>query len=250
MIIYIHGMGQHRPIEKNDWDRALFGELVAFSHMACYSDLLPSCPVDVEFNREMNRRLMAKASCMQGQYMVGDTQQAWLLKQVTRRLIDDVHAYLFTKAREKILERVKFLLDLFRAQPDGELIVIGHSLGSIVAYEALLESGAHVDLFLTIGSPLGIEPVKARLRQLHGDRLTMPQGVKNWLNYADRYDVVAFDTTLRNDYLVKGITDIEVVNNHRYARDRFGPHSGIGYLSLDVVREAVKGHVKNKENNL
>ncbi|MFI7387956.1 hypothetical protein [Streptomyces sp. NPDC049813] len=79
-------------------------------------------------------------------------------------------------------------------------IVVGHSLGSVVAYEALC---AHpewpVRSLLTLGSPLGI-------RNLVFDRLrTGPDGgpgawpgpVRTWTNIADRGDVVALVKDLR-----------------------------------------------------
>lgn len=77
--------------------------------------------------------------------------------------------------------------------PDTRVIV-GHSLGSVVAYEALV---AHpewpVRTLVTIGSPLGIP-------HLVFDRLTprptdgrghWPAGIEHWTNLCDRRDVVA-----------------------------------------------------------
>jgi hypothetical protein len=73
-------------------------------------------------------------------------------------------------------------------------VVIGHSLGSVVGYEALC---AHPDrpvrTFISLGSPLGI-------RNLLFDRLdppprdgigAKPAAVRTWVNIADRGDVVA-----------------------------------------------------------
>ncbi|GAB1690728.1 hypothetical protein [Krasilnikovia sp. M28-CT-15] len=84
-------------------------------------------------------------------------------------------------------------------------VVIGHSLGSVVAYEALcqLGSGGPVSVFVTLGSPLGI-------RGLIFDRLRPPPepdgnggpigrwpgGVSSWVNVADEGDVVALEKNL------------------------------------------------------
>ncbi len=72
-------------------------------------------------------------------------------------------------------------------------IVIAHSLGSIVTYEALW---AHpeltVDLLVTLGSPLGMHNVVFdRLRPAPGDRGARPPGVRYWANLADIGDIFA-----------------------------------------------------------
>ena len=58
----------------------------------------------------------------------------------------------------------------------GRAIVVAHSLGSIVAYRILRRrgSGARVPLLVTLGSPLGINAVKDRLRP---PALQRPEGV-------------------------------------------------------------------------
>lgn len=76
----------------------------------------------------------------------------------------------------------------------GARVVIAHSLGSVVAYEALhAHPELQVDLFLTLGSPLALR---------HGvfDRLSpapladtgeRPTGVRRWVNLSDHGDIVA-----------------------------------------------------------
>jgi pimeloyl-ACP methyl ester carboxylesterase len=79
-------------------------------------------------------------------------------------------------------------------------VVVGHSLGSVVAYEALC---AHpqwpVHTFVSLGSPLGV-------RNLLFDRLNPPPergigawpgSIQSWVNIADRGDVVALVKRLR-----------------------------------------------------
>lgn len=76
---------------------------------------------------------------------------------------------------------------------DDIRVVVGHSLGSVVAYEALAARPDHrVRAFLTLGSPLGI-------RNLIFDRLDPAPvnsiggwpGVAAWTNIADAGDIVA-----------------------------------------------------------
>lgn len=83
-------------------------------------------------------------------------------------------------------------------------VVVAHSLGSIVAYEALCAMPGHpVRALVTLGSPLGI-------RYLVFDRLDpVPVGGRGvwpgsdrlvWTNVADRGDVVALEKDLRRRF--------------------------------------------------
>jgi hypothetical protein len=97
------------------------------------------------------------------------------LTQVVRYLRDDT-------IRSTAQDRVLGLIDA------DTRLVIGHSLGSVVAYEALHRSEHHLAL-LTLGSPLG-------LRTIIYDRLFpqpshVPPTVTRWDNLVDRDDLVA-----------------------------------------------------------
>ncbi|MEV7416307.1 hypothetical protein [Streptomyces sp. NPDC089919] len=71
----------------------------------------------------------------------------------------------------------------------GPAVVVAHSLGTVVALEALHELEAQVPLFVTLGSPIGMRTlVWPRLRpQPPG----VPAAVGGWLNFWDRDDVIA-----------------------------------------------------------
>jgi hypothetical protein len=108
------------------------------------------------------------------------------LKQVTAFLTDPA-------VKQNVLGRV-------REQVSADTrIVIGHSLGSVVAYEYLCsDRPASVQLLVTLGSPLGIPNVVF-------DRLTpspasgagvWPGGLAAWVNVADPDDIVALRKNL------------------------------------------------------
>ena len=104
-------------------------------------------------------------------------------------------------------------------------VLVGHSLGSVVAYEALC---AHpewpVRALVTLGSPLGI-------RNLIFDRLmpapaagvsggvrgAWPGGVRSWVNVADAGDVVALVKDLRP--LFGGQVACYLVHNGSHAHE-------------------------------
>src|SRR5450759_977206 len=75
-----------------------------------------------------------------------------------------------------------------RLTPDTRAVV-GHSLGSVVAYEALRARRAEegLPLLITLGSPLGLSAINRRLRQPPA----YPAAVRRWVNLAAPDDVVA-----------------------------------------------------------
>ncbi|MFF0227025.1 hypothetical protein [Streptomyces sp. NPDC004629] len=102
-------------------------------------------------------------------------------------------------------------------------IVIAHSLGSVVAYEALWSQPAlQVDLLLTLGSPLGIPSVvfERLMPAPVGARGSRPPGVTRWINFADAGDIVAIPRWLSTRF--DGIdhdteANIHMIDFHRVA---------------------------------
>lgn len=117
-------------------------------------------------------------------------------------------------------------------------VVVGHSLGSIVAYWTLTQRKdlPEVPLFVTLGSPLGIDVVKRHLPRPLG----RPLVVRRWLNAADERDPVALYPRLDRDIFPGPDENLSDVHN-----DRSDPHSIVGYLSDPVVAariaEALRG---------
>jgi hypothetical protein len=89
-------------------------------------------------------------------------------------------------------------------------VVIAHSLGSVLTYEALWARPLPVELLLTVGSPLGMpDIVFSRLQPSPvngwGKR---PPCVTRWVNFADVGDLIAIPRYLSNRF--HGIdTDLE-----------------------------------------
>jgi hypothetical protein len=84
-------------------------------------------------------------------------------------------------------------------------VLVGHSLGSVVAYEALFaKPDCPVTTFVTLGSPLGIPNLifdaldpKPKPKGCDGVRGHWPPSVTAWTNFADEGDVVALEKDLR-----------------------------------------------------
>ncbi|MFD0270841.1 hypothetical protein ACFVGY_30400 [Streptomyces sp. NPDC127106] len=156
-----------------------------------------------------------------------------LFRLLVEHTFKDVHAYFFGGAGAAIRDVVRQALDQARegTGAGGPLVVVGHSLGSIAAYEVLAEEPRSVDLFVTIGSPLAITEIQDVL----AGRPAVPAGVAVWRNASDLRDLVALDHTLRPEYApVHLVTDHLVLNtsgNHHGARE---------YLTTGPVREPVR----------
>lgn len=163
----------------------------------------------------------------------------WSTRLFTRTLLRDVNDFLFHPTRRARMEQSVTQRLTASHTP---YIVIGHSQGSMVAYEVLRKLDAaqfRVPLFLTIGSPLGIQEVQDELRQWQGGTLRKPACVARWVNVADRLDPVAADPKLANDFEPGGFIEdkVELFLNPDSPRH---PHSGTGYLSTEYVQAPVR----------
>ncbi|MCL8010266.1 hypothetical protein [Streptomyces sp. AS02] len=137
------------------------------------------------------------------------------LKQVRRYLTDDG---LRAAARARVQEAI---------EPDTR-VVVAHSLGSVVAYEALCARPGHqVRALVTLGSPLGMRMVLDRLRPEPGGW----PGTSAWANVVDESDVVAAVKDL-SPFFGTGVTG-KVVHNGSHA------HDATLYLTAKETGEAV-----------
>jgi hypothetical protein len=99
-------------------------------------------------------------------------------------------------------------------------VVIAHSLGSVVTYEALWARPLAVPLLVTIGSPLGLPGVVfERLEPVPAPRAARPPGVQRWVNIADHGDFIAVPKRLsdRCDVDEEYGVSIHPVDFHRVA---------------------------------
>ncbi|MCK6452169.1 MAG: S8 family serine peptidase [Alphaproteobacteria bacterium] len=159
-----------------------------------------------------------------------------VVPKLTRAFLRDVNDFLYDADRRAAM--LQSLADRL-ASGGGPFVVVGHSQGSMIAYEVLRRLDPQqfeVPLFVTIGSPLGIQEVQDVLKEWSGGRLEPPRCVGKWLNVADPRDVVAIDPELKDDFGRSGkITDLKLDNPDSPQH----PHSGTGYLRLPEVRTAV-----------
>jgi hypothetical protein len=109
-------------------------------------------------------------------------------------------------------------------------VVIGHSLGSVVAYEFLRQHPGHsVKLLLTLGSPLGLKMVRDRLP-------ASGLGGARWVNVRDRHDPVTAAGAL--DQWYPGVSDREAANGFdAHAAERYLSSKASGKALIEVLPE-------------
>ncbi len=101
----------------------------------------------------------------------------------------------------KIRDLLKQTLRPMLEQQD-EVLLIGHSLGSVIAYDTLWELSHREGLkgkvdFLTLGSPMGMHYIRRRLLGMKGKRRrSYPDLIRHWINVAAEGDVAALNENL------------------------------------------------------
>lgn len=116
--------------------------------------------------------------------------------------------YFGSDVRHRLMVELKEALD-----NQDNVMIVSHSLGSMISYDVLWklshygeyrhDYGAHkkVSLLLTLGSPLGDENVKDRLK---GSRLKdekkYPLNIQQWINISAEDDFISHDSKIKNDF--------------------------------------------------
>jgi hypothetical protein len=152
----------------------------------------------------------------------------------------------YERNRKGIADQIRDLLKVsLLAAAGGErpILLIGHSMGSVIAYDALWElsheqgNPVSIDLFLTMGSPLGQRFMQRKLNG-HGESGVQryPTNVRHWTNLSAIGDMTAIDPVLVKDFgemkelgLLDDFVDIQLFNYFRLD-GILNTHSEYGYL--------------------
>jgi hypothetical protein len=142
------------------------------------------------------------------------------------RLTKDVYRYLSSPGVRDAIDRG--VRGAFSR--DGDCVVVGHSLGSVVAYSLLARDGEQngwtVPLFVTLGSPLALRVIREMMAPM-----SHPECVGSWFNARDTRDVVALHPLAPPHLRI-----VPAVENRSDVRNSTRNHHGIrGYLGDPVV---------------
>jgi hypothetical protein len=118
--------------------------------------------------------------------------------------------------------------------PGEPTVVVGHSLGSIVAYNLLRREGHtrnwQIPMYVTVGSPLGVRRIRKALAPI-----SYPACIKSWFNAIDERDVVALYPLERPHFGVD-----PAIKNKLDVKNQTENHHGIsGYLGDAEVAKTI-----------
>lgn len=154
--------------------------------------------------------------------------------------------YFGSDVRHRLMVELKEALD-----NQDDVMIVSHNLGSMISYDVLWKLSHYgeyrhdygadkkVDLMVTLGSPLGDENVKDRLKgsRLKGDK-KYPLNIQQWINISAEDDFISHDSKIKNDYkemlelglVPGGMKDIYPIYNLNIRNGKSNPHASIGYL--------------------
>lgn len=141
----------------------------------------------------------------------------------------DVYVYLTNKSVRKAIDGI-----VSASLSDGPCVVVGHSLGSVVAYNVLRNTSPTIGVrkYVTVGSPLGLKAIK----RLLDSPLAMPSCVQSWFNAMDERDVVALHPLDSDNFNINpSIENKTDVDNHTDNR-----HGIAGYLDDATVAKRIR----------
>ncbi|MEP6761099.1 MAG: hypothetical protein ABJA93_07005 [Sporichthyaceae bacterium] len=181
----------------------------------------------------------------------------WLKRRLMRVFLRDVHHYIYDatfsprpgeshRIRREVRARA---LDALHAGSDRPAphVVIGHSLGSVVAYDVLTDrpDTPSVDALITVGSPLGISEVQSGLTPPWTRDAGWPEerlGDGSWANIGDPLDpVCGFDRKIADDFRRAGavrVHDVGVLNegSWRHSIGKYLGQPALRKILLDALR--------------
>lgn len=166
-----------------------------------------------------------------------------------RLTMREVHRYFSDE--DDIASEIRSLLKTVIRQAwlaNERVLLIGHSLGSVIAYDSLWElsredgDAGHVECFMTLGSPLATRFIRSSLRG--ADRRgaeRYPANIVRWVNYAAKGETIAlrpmrsYFAPMQEHGLVESLEDETDLYNHFRGDIGLNVHKSYGYLIHPLV---------------
>lgn len=149
-----------------------------------------------------------------------------------------------SEIRELLAQTLRPLLE-----KNEHVLLIGHSLGSVIAYDTLWELSRQEELkgkvdFLTLGSPLGMHYIQRRVMGMNQSiKKSYPDRIGRWINVSAEGDVTALNRNFKkcfNRMLEHGL--VESIEDHSHGiynffrnDEGFNSHRSYGYLVNPAV---------------
>jgi len=143
------------------------------------------------------------------------------------------------------------LADALKKYRNRDILLLAHSMGTIIAYDVLTQNVPDVRIhsLITMGSPLGIPVIRKKILMEQGrdysknKQAPSPENIRyKWYNFSDLDDPIALNYNLKDDYQrnSRGVNpeDVIIYNNYEYNRKR-DPHKLYGYLRAPEVAKVI-----------
>lgn len=196
-------------------------------------------------------------------YTLGDMLPIFIPHIASERMevhLRDLHRYLGDV--NGIAAHTRRMLQVaLRAATKGRrpVLLIAHSMGSVIAYDSLWELShcgrdrVLVDMFLTMGSPLGQRYMQKRIKgAAKSGYERYPHNIRQWQNLAAEGDMTALDPILADDFeemlelgLLESLED-RSVRTHFRLNGELNVHAEYGYLVNEETAHTIvkwwRGH--------
>ena len=181
-----------------------------------------------------------------------------IVDSTIRRMFKSLDAYYYGRCKigkEQITQQAfrNRLVEVLQKYKHDRVMLIGHSMGSIIAFDALTQD-AHelkIDTFITIGSPLGFPLIIKKILTEQNIQINSkakpptPENItSSWYNFSDLDDKITLNYNLADDYFPNSLNikpvDIIINNSYEYNGQK-NPHKVYGYLQDRDVAKVISG---------
>ena len=183
-----------------------------------------------------------------------------LLPEEVRSTANEINRYfndtnhVASEIRELLAQTLRPLLE-----KKEHVLLIGHSLGSVIAYDTLWELSRQKEVkgkvdFLTLGSPLGMHYIQRRLLGMNENKKkSYPDRIGRWINLSAEGDVTALNRNFNESFhpmLENGL--IESIEDHSHGIYNFfrsdeglNSHRSYGYMVNPAVGSIIANWWRN-----
>ncbi len=211
---------------------------------------------DIDEIDSLNRRVQRWV------HVVGDAfpfLERWVAKPDIRLTMGEAYRYLSDRDGVATAIRNQLAAVLAAAWQRGErIILIGHSLGSVIAYDTLWQltheraEQCRIDMFVTMGSPLATRFIRRHLKGAKKSGVDRyPHNIRRWVNFSARGEMTAIHPTLEPTFgamvqlgLLESLQDHTDFYNYFRGDTGLNVHKSYGYLVSTPVATTLAGWLR------
>jgi len=213
--------------------------------------------LDSPEERDLREAMHWHKRIAQAVYLLSDAFPALIdlvANPAMKATLQDARRYFSNEEGRAAKIRARVAEELSAAAMAGRrIMVVAHSLGSVIAFDVLWElsrlrsSELRVDEFVTVGSPLGLNFVQHRLlgaREVGVRRY--PDNIRRWTNLSAIGELTSLDRSMADDYhvmldagIVASITDHTDLHTYFRGPDGLNVHRCYGYMANVQVGQVI-----------